>query len=506
MGSTIDFVANVAIGNHLLVVAAVAPLIVLLCWRLWRFTLTPILYPNDPRELPYWIPRHLRPFFNDSNDLISKTRLYFGDTREPFAFTIAGSTTYVITKSYDVAEEYRNTTSLSFNEFVIAMMRVAGNTETCIQAMFKRLPRNKEGFPNPHGKPLATLAREMHITQLYPRDNLQYLETQFTKWFDQHLDIDAIYDVCSPYLCYEDEVTENANNSVVLPLVQWCSDFLTRAGQTAYFGPELAEVDPTLPQTFLEWDELSYQVLYQYPHFLTGKMRAHKDKLYQSLKRYLQLPQNRRSGDAWFTKAMEDEMLALNISQDDIAIIFFTFTAFQADGTLDHKRLDAAQHNPCFGAIWNETIRMSAYASSVRFITQDTVLGGKLLRKGHRLMIPYRQLHFDESIFGPDVEEFRPARFGLGDDEKDSSVSQNLTRSDNWRPFSGGNTMCPGRYIAKRSIHIFIALLLRRFHIESVGPRTVPLAEMGRPVLGLMSTKKESEDIKVRLTPRRSST
>lgn len=28
----------------------------LLLWRLWRFTITPWLYPNDPKELPYWIP------------------------------------------------------------------------------------------------------------------------------------------------------------------------------------------------------------------------------------------------------------------------------------------------------------------------------------------------------------------------------------------------------------------------------------------------------------------
>lgn len=28
----------------------------LLLWRLWRFTLMPMLKPNEPKELPYWIP------------------------------------------------------------------------------------------------------------------------------------------------------------------------------------------------------------------------------------------------------------------------------------------------------------------------------------------------------------------------------------------------------------------------------------------------------------------
>lgn len=28
----------------------------LLIWRLWRFTIAPLLYPGNPKELPYWIP------------------------------------------------------------------------------------------------------------------------------------------------------------------------------------------------------------------------------------------------------------------------------------------------------------------------------------------------------------------------------------------------------------------------------------------------------------------
>ena len=28
----------------------------LLLWRLWRFTILPLLEPNQPKRLPYWIP------------------------------------------------------------------------------------------------------------------------------------------------------------------------------------------------------------------------------------------------------------------------------------------------------------------------------------------------------------------------------------------------------------------------------------------------------------------
>lgn len=32
------------------------PILALLVWRLWRFTVIPWLRPDEPKELPYWIP------------------------------------------------------------------------------------------------------------------------------------------------------------------------------------------------------------------------------------------------------------------------------------------------------------------------------------------------------------------------------------------------------------------------------------------------------------------
>lgn len=45
----------------------------------------------------------------------------------------------------------------------------------------------------------------------------------------------------------------------------WCSDVFTRAGQEAYFGTLLEEIDPEMTWKFLECDERSYQIQFQYP-------------------------------------------------------------------------------------------------------------------------------------------------------------------------------------------------------------------------------------------------
>ncbi|OJZ85868.1 hypothetical protein ASPFODRAFT_189631 [Aspergillus luchuensis CBS 106.47] len=516
---------------HPSLVAAIVAASVLVLWRLLRFSIVPSFYPNDPKELPYWIPflGHGGAFFSNSNALLSRAQKYYKYNNNPFALTIAHSLLYVITKPQDVADAYRNTETLSFNEFVQAMMRACGNTEFCVQAMYKPLPKQKAGFPNPHGKPLATLARQMHIHQLYPGDNLDFLEKQFLDWVEPKLNIAGLQREC-PYHVRASNGNDKDTNAIVLPLMEWCSDFFTRAGQEAYFGPELAKVDPSLPKTFIVFDELSWQVLYQYPDFLAGEMKAARDAIQRALKKYIQMPQEDRHGDAWFTKAMENEMRALGISEDDIATMLVTIywgintntrkaacwlltyiLYYGPDHYVDAIRAETAPafssgnpipdltylHDNCplLDAMWNETIRMSAYSASVRMITSDTVIGGKVLRKGNRLMIPYRQLHFDEAIFGFDfpVNEFRPERFSV-------KGGRNLTRSDNWRPFGGGTTMCPGRYVAKRFVMLFVTLLLRRFDVELVDKR-VPEAEDGKPVLGIMSIK-EGDDVCVRVRER----
>ncbi|KAM0247338.1 hypothetical protein ACHAQJ_009895 [Trichoderma viride] len=500
-----------------LVIVAVA-LISIWFWRLWRFTVLPLMYPDDPKELPYWIPilGHGYAFFNNSNGLLSRARAYFGNTNDPFAITLAGSKIYVITKSEDVAEAYRNTHTLSFNGLVQAIMRAFGSTESCIQAVYTPLPTDKEGFANPRGKPLATMTRDMHIHQLYPGARLDSLENSFLGWFDVHMNLEKLCSGC-PY------AIRSTDADIVLPLMEWCSDFFTRAGQSAYFGDALDAIDPTLTKTFIIFDELSWQVLYQYPDFLTGEMKGARNAMHHALKKYIQLPQSQRSNDAWFTKAIENEARALNISEDDIATVLMmvywvintntrkaafwllsymlhtpslvqvirdeTKGAFNENGKVNLEYL----HHKCpqLDAMWNETIRMTAYAASVRFITEDTIIGGKILRKGNRLMIPYRQLHFD--IFGKTAGSFDHDRF---------LKNRNLTQNSNWRPFGGGNTMCPGKYMAKRSVLLFIAMLLQRFDIEMDGYQPIPAADEGKPVLGIMSIK-DNKDLRVRVTARK---
>lgn len=69
---------------------------------------------------------------------------------------------------------------------------------------------------------------------------------------------------------------------------------------------------------------LSWQILYQYPGFLSSKMHAAKARVTEALRKYFDTPMSERSGDAWFTKAMENEMRDLNLNTQDISIMMQT--------------------------------------------------------------------------------------------------------------------------------------------------------------------------------------
>lgn len=459
--------------------------------------------------------------------------LILRNNREPFAITVGGSTIYVLTMPKDVADAYRNTTSLSFDIFVQVMMRNLGSSAQSVRAMFSPMPAEKDGFPNPHGKPLGRLARELHTTQLYPGENLTRLDDKFIESFDDQLDLEKIANT--------NYAARDQNGGLTVPLLRWSSDVFIRAGQLAYFGDLLGVIDPNLTSTFLEFDDLSWQILFQYPRIVSRRMHAARERLTAVIEKYFSVPVEERGESAWFTPAMEHEMRTLGISTHDIATMMTTIywgsvyskrlqqskltmlwyrintntrkaSFWMLAYLIKHPRLlEQIRHEtePAFKAgglsvdylkdscslldgVWNETLRHSAFSASVRHITEDTIIGGKTLRKGHRLMIPYRQLHFDEGVFGEDAHDFEPARF-----EKDP----NLLHSASWRPFGGGITMCPGRYIAKESVAIFIAIALRRFDIEFVKGQVFPQAAEGTPVLGIMNIQ-NGEDPLVRIASR----
>lgn len=118
------------------------------------------------------------------------------------------------------------------------------------------------------------------------------------------------------------------------------------------------------------------------------------------------------------------------------------------------ERLDRCTH---LDAVFHEVLRVTSASSSIRNVLSPLVVGGKYLRAGTKVLIPYRQLHLDENVFGANARSFDPDRF---------LNNKDLSKSPSYRPFGGGTTHCPGRFLARREILTFVALVLDRFDME----------------------------------------
>lgn len=125
----------------------------------------------------------------------------------------------------------------------------------------------------------------------------------------------------------------------------------------------------------------------------------------------------------------------------------------------------------------------------MRLVTTPTHLGGKLFPTGARVIVPFRQLHFDTSVYGSDPRVFDPERWVR---------NKKLTSSPSYRPFGGGVSYCPGRFIARQEVVVFIALLLEKFDVKAVEGQKFPRLDEGKPTTGLMSPM-DGEDLLISL-------
>lgn len=146
-------------------------------------------------------------------------------------------------------------------------------------------------------------------------------------------------------------------------------------------------------------------------------------------------------------------------------------------------------HCPRLEAIFNEVLRLNAGSTSLRYVTHPTIINNKLLRAGSKVIMPYRLLHLDARIFGPNPDKFNPDRF-----LDDPSLAQNFS----FRPWGGGSVMCPGRFLARRAICAFVAMALHEFDISVMEDQSFPRRDEVTPNLGLMAPVK-MDDLMIRV-------
>ncbi|KAF2202265.1 cytochrome P450 [Delitschia confertaspora ATCC 74209] len=492
----------------------------LLIWRYWEFTLRPILYPKYAQKLPYSVPilGHALSFFRDAEGTMTRGRMYFGNKREPFALTIMGETIYIITSAADVSTVYRRTDDLTFDAYITDTMANMGASPDATRRMWQApQSSSKSQFANPKNEPLAHLSLTIFQHQLHPGKPMEQLEAVLLDRINKKMSWKQLRRTPKAI------VTPGEPSTV--SLLEWTTSIMLEGATQAFFGEALLKIDPNMLDDYSYFDKHSWKLIYKIPPPWSSGMRRARDRVRSTFARYFNLPVEERSDACWMVKALEVEMRACGIGPGDIGaylmsiywvingnawklafwmlVYIFDDEALFTDVQAEARRCTAIsdrpsiivnhlESSPVMLSVWHEALRFCTSAITIRDVARETQIGNKILKAGARVIVPYKQMLRDSDVFGHDAEVFRPARF---------LENKDLVKSPSFRPFGGGMTYCPGRFLAKKEVLLFVTLVLVKFDVRKRDRQGgIPRLEEKRPCLGVLSAR-EGDDLLISVTP-----
>ena len=227
-----------------------------------------------------------------------------------------------MTSAEDVNATNNNTTQLTFDPYMKDMMLSFGATPTAVDKMFeippKRNPAEQSMLePNPSQKPLAHLAEAMIRTQLHPGKHLDDLQGIFLQRIHDLVSWESL----TPHT-YTQSKLHTKSTSREVSLLEWTRNSLLEGATTAFFGKALKEIEPHLFDNFFEFDDKSWKLTYKVPPPWCNDMVTAKETAQKALTKYFELPRDKRTGECWLVRALEDELRDRHIGSSDIAAYF----------------------------------------------------------------------------------------------------------------------------------------------------------------------------------------
>ncbi|CAG9944856.1 unnamed protein product [Clonostachys rosea f. rosea IK726] len=421
---------------------------------------------------------HARAFFKDFNEAIDYGRNYFGGSDTPFSVTVGGVQIYICCAPEDVARLYRNTTTISYQHVVEDMYRGIGFTGSAFNKMFHIDPSAKHNIGMSHPLPPCHMIVEYHRRQLKsgePTDEL--LQNRVRPGIDRRLQ----------------GVVEGTSFSIIgssgcettVSLLKLCTDLFLHSAATAYLGQKIWHVNPKFLDYFEVWERESWKYMFKMPAFMSRDMIWARDGIINTFAKYLSIPAEARSDCSDFVRSVEVMLRDVGLAEQDMAKVFllyfwailgnvykaafWTMAHIVYDETLSKSiraellpayregRVDTSYlfQCPLLESLINEVLRLAVATALLRDVISPTTLRDVTIPPGSK--VPYRQLHRNQDVWGTEPLVLDPARF---------QNNPKLLSSKSFRPFGGGQTLCPGRVLAKQSIKYTVASLLMRFDLE----------------------------------------
>ncbi|KAF2818683.1 cytochrome P450 [Ophiobolus disseminans] len=394
---------------------------------------------------------------------------------------MAGMRIYIVTSPNHVASCYRNTTTISYHPVIEDMYRWIQFSDGGMKKVFVVDPSAAHNADLPKPVAAAFMLNNYHRAQLLPGEDFEeLLHNRLTPSMERTFDFDSTPN--------HPAVLARSKDSISISVLELCNELFVRCTAEATLGKSIFRVNPNLLNAFGRWERTNWKFMFQMPKFMSRDMIAGKDEIINTFVEYFRLPYEERSDCNYFVRASEKLAKDVGLCELDTAKIFLLHiwavlgnvykVAFWAiayiaydpqllaeirvevlaafkDGKVDEIYL--AEHCPKLDSFISEVLRLTVASALAREIVAPTAIGDKVLQPGSKLLIPYRQLHMNRDVWGADPMLLEPFRF---------ANNTKLLNSKSYRPFGGGPTLCPGRFVAKRSIGFAVALLVGRYDIS----------------------------------------
>jgi hypothetical protein len=288
-------------------------LVSLLSWRLWRFTIRPNFHPNEPKELPYWIPfiGHAMSFLQNFSEATAKGRKHFEPLREPFAMKVAGQTIYIATSPEDVNAVWNSPKTISMDPITEEMYTGFNGGVNGLKALFTAHANAKYNEGNRKLLTPVQMVTEFHHRQLHSGPRLEELMSL------------RIIPPMSKKLDFSTSTTPairiRAHDSFTVSLFDLCIDSFIAGTTDAFFGPKLRQMQPNHVDAFESWEHCNWKFLFQLPSFFAKDMLTAKKTLLGGFANYYKLPRSKRPDSIFFVNELEDMLREAGLTEEEMA-------------------------------------------------------------------------------------------------------------------------------------------------------------------------------------------
>ncbi|KAL4949267.1 putative cytochrome P450 [Aspergillus filifer] len=499
----------------MLAIVAGAAVLGFLTWRIWRFSIQPLLHLAEPKEVPYWVP-----CTNRSN------------SQSPFSLTSLGTTLYIITDPVDVSEVNRRSTAFTLEPLAKNLLLKFGISKSSVERLFLPYVNPDD---NDKGKASAPPGRAgaLHATDAILDLYRQHLSPG--KQLDAFVEGDIIprmMKILSPaelgfrsQLAAGDPAGEPVTETISVSLHHLCTQALVNGIVRSYYGDIISKLQPDFAGRYTAWEKTSWKFLMGLPRFLSRDMLSAKEDMIGLFVKYFTVsPQDRWHENFW-VESVEQLLRDLGLSDEEIARMFMLHTSSIIGNmyklsfwllayilhdksllesmtaeirpavnpktqTVDHTYL--TDNCPILDSLYSEVLRLVVTSPMTRYVSETSTVGGKTLKEGSKVLIIYRNLHHNETVWGPTPSLLQPSRF-----LHNKGLKTNLS----YRPWGGGKHVCPGRFLAKKAVFTFVALLLGQYNTALDGEQRFPHADLAK-ASGVLSFA-EGEDVILSLALRR---